>query len=359
MMERQPTDSATDAVDSPRRRRLLVGVSGVLAATSGIGIGQVAGQDADVTVAMDNVGASAWEVTEVQGGDDLAPTGEENPTLSLQVGTRYTFENGGWSFHPLAFRDENDNALLTQDGTGRFEDDPAVDWTDDGDILAFTLTDGLAAELDDYICTVHSLMNGDIETTAAQDEPAAAVTFTGQTTDGTSVTVDSVRMDDGGFVTMHDSTLLDGDALGSVVGVSEYIGPGSSDGVSVELDEQLTDDQTLIAMPHRDTNGNESYDFVETEGGADGPYTDSEGAVTDDAEVAVDTGDGMDGGMDDGMDSETNNSGNESEDGSGPGFGPVAGLAGLGGIAGYAYRKLRADTDPVVPADDDLNEADE
>jgi plastocyanin len=289
-MDRQSTDARTDAetdaVDSPCRRRLLVGMSGALAATSGIGIGQVAGQDERVTVTIDNVGASAWEVTSVQGDGDVAPMGEENPTLSLQVGTRYTFENEGWGFHPLAFRDANDDALLTQDGSGRFEEDSTVDWTDDGDTLAFTLTEGLAAELDDYICTVHSLMNGSIET-VERPEPAAAVTFSEQTTDGTTITVDSVRMDDGGFVTMHDSTLLDGDALGSVVGVSEYLGPGSAENVTVELDEQLTEDQTLIAMPHRDTNGNQSYDFVESEGGADAPYTADGGAVTDAAEVTV------------------------------------------------------------------------
>jgi PGF-CTERM protein len=116
-------------------------------------------------------------------------------------------------------------------------------------------------------------------------------------------------------------------------------------------------------MPHRDTNGNESYEFVESDGSADGPYSDGEGAITDSAVVTVQTGDGMsdggmDGGMDGGTDDGTNNSENESGDGSGPGFGPVAGLAGLGGLAGYAYRKLRADTEPAVPADDDLDEDD-
>lgn len=50
-----------------------------------------------MTVSIDNVGASAWEVTDVEGDENVAPTGEENPTLTLQVGTRYTFENGGWS----------------------------------------------------------------------------------------------------------------------------------------------------------------------------------------------------------------------------------------------------------------------
>ncbi len=182
------------------------------------------------------------------------------------------------------------------------------------------------------------------------------MTFSDQTTDGTSVTIESVRMDDGGFVAIHDDTLLDGEAVGSVIGASEYLEPGSSMAVPVDLDEDLSEDQTLIAMPHRDGNGNESYDFVTSGGSADGPYTDSEGAITDSATLTVDTGDEVDGGANE---SETDNeSDNESGDGSGPGFGPVAGLAGLGGLAGYAYRKLRADTEPAVPEDDALDEED-
>jgi PGF-pre-PGF domain-containing protein len=249
--------------------------------------GPPVGQSHDVTVTMNNVGASAWEVTGVDGNEDVASTGVENPGLTLQVGTRYLFENNGWSSHPLAFRDANGNPLLTQAGTGSFEDDGDVNFIDNGDTVAFTLTQSLAGELDDYICTVHSAMNGTVETEQA---PAAAVSFSAQSSDGTSVTVDSVRMDDGGFVTMHDSSLLDGDAVGSVVGVSEYLAPGSYDNVVINLDSKLTADQTLIAMPHRDTNDNEQYDFVDTSGGEDPPYTDSDGAITDAAEATVQAG---------------------------------------------------------------------
>jgi plastocyanin len=345
----------------PRRRQLLVRMGGALLATGAVS-GVVTGQEAGVTVSLDNEGASAWEVTNVEGGGDVAPVGTENPTLTLRVGTRYTLENGGWSFHPLALRDESDDPLLTQDGTGEFENDTDVDWVDEGQTVSFTVTEPLAAALDDYICTIHSSMNGTVEIAESQ-EPAAAVTFTGQTTAGTSVTVDSVRVDDGGFVTMHDSTLLDGEALGSVVGVSEYLDPGSYDGVEVELDEELSEDQTLIAMPHRDSNGNETYDFVETDGGADGPYTDAEGALTDSAEVTVETDsddgsdDGTDGG-DDGADggNDSADGGDDSADDGGPGFGPLASLAGLGGLASYAYRRLQRDTEQPTSTTDESDE---
>lgn len=163
-MRKRSSGEGTDGVDSLRRRRLLIGIGTGLVAATSMGIGQAAGQSGDVTVSMDNVSITAWEVTDVAGGEDVAPTGESNPTLTLTIGTRYVFENGGWSFHALAFRDANDDPLLTQDGTGWFEDDTAVDWVDEGETLAFTLTEELANELDDYVCTVHTSMNGPVVT---------------------------------------------------------------------------------------------------------------------------------------------------------------------------------------------------
>lgn len=111
-------------------------------------------------VVVNNVGASAWEVTT---DTAVAANGTENPTLTLQVGTRYVFENRGWSAHPLAFRGGG-SALLSQDGDGSYESDAAVDWRDDGDEVAFTLTSSLADDLDTYVCTVHGGMRGDVTT---------------------------------------------------------------------------------------------------------------------------------------------------------------------------------------------------
>lgn len=119
---------------------------------------------ADVVVSLNNVGSTAWEVTGVEGDDDMVPgsdvVGTENPPLQLEAGTRYRVENGGWSAHPLAFRDASDNTLLSQDATGLFEADESVDWVDEGEWVAFTLTDTLAEALDNYVCTAHPSMSG-------------------------------------------------------------------------------------------------------------------------------------------------------------------------------------------------------
>jgi hypothetical protein len=115
----------------------------------------------------------------------------------------------------------------------------------------------------------------------------ATVTFENQTADDTTVTVRNVTVPEGGFVAIHDDRLLEGEAVGSVVGVSEYLEAGAHENVTVELSENVTfvENETLIAMPHLDSNGNETYDFVTSNGSEDPPYTANGSAVTDDATV--------------------------------------------------------------------------
>jgi hypothetical protein len=125
----------------------------------------------------------------------------------------------------------------------------------------------------------------------------AAATFNDQTTDGSSVTVASATVPDGGFVAMHNSSLLDGNVTGSVIGVSRKLDPGTYMNVEVPLytgvpganydQSALQEDQTLIAMPHKDTNGNGTYDFITSGGKKDGPYTQDGSAVIDKASIRV------------------------------------------------------------------------
>ncbi|MFD1512432.1 DUF7282 domain-containing protein [Halomarina rubra] len=116
----------------------------------------------------------------------------------------------------------------------------------------------------------------------------ASVSIEDQETDGSSVVVASAELSDGGFITIHDATLVDeGDALGSVRGTSDYLESGSQSDVEISLDEPYEEDGTAIAMPHLDTNGNEEYDFVTSNGSDDLPYTSNGSAVTDSAELTV------------------------------------------------------------------------
>ncbi|GGI96236.1 hypothetical protein GCM10008995_02930 [Halobellus salinus] len=84
--------------------------------------------------------------------------------MTFEVGTQYVIDNDARSAHPFALRRSDDTPLLSQSADGEFEDSDAVDWRDDGDTLAFTMTADLAAGLDYYICTVHPSMRGDATT---------------------------------------------------------------------------------------------------------------------------------------------------------------------------------------------------
>ena len=136
------------------------------------------------------------------------------------------------------------------------------------------------------------------------EQPTASVNFENQTTDGTTVVVESVTMSEGGFIAIHNASLLDGNVLGSVVGVSEPLPAGTHENVEVTLfnvpgqgfaeDMTLEESQTLIAMPHFDTNSNGVYDFITSNGSEDGAYTENGSAVVDPASITVEDGAGGD-----------------------------------------------------------------
>jgi PGF-CTERM protein len=173
-------------------------------------------------------------------------------------------------------------------------------------------------------------------TAAESAQEPATVSISDQTTDGTSVTVDSVSVPEGGFVTIHDGSLNDGEVLGSVRGTSDYLESGDHEDVEVSLDEPYEEDGTIIAMPHFDTNGNEEYDFVDSEGDEDGPYTDGGNPVLDDAQLTVDSGGGSN--------AETTTGSNSTDDdggmanGDGAGFGVVVALLAVLGALFAARR---------------------
>lgn len=168
----------------------------------------------------------------------------------------------------------------------------------------------------------------------AAQESGANASISEQTSGGHTVVVDEVAVPEGGFVTVHDATVLDGgEAVStSVRGTSTYLEAGTHEDVEVSIDRPLAEDGTVVAMPHLDTNGNQQYDFLSEEGGADGPYTEGGNAVVADAALTVETDDGSADG-----DGETRGPVDGSR-GDGTGFGAlVALLAILGSV--FAARR--------------------
>ena len=132
----------------------------------------------------------------------------------------------------------------------------------------------------------------------------ATVTFGNQSSDGTTVTVASAETSEGGFMAMHTAALLDGEVLDSTLGQAQ-IESGQVSDVEVPLfnvpgqtafgdQSALQEDQTLIAMPHKDTNDNGNYDFITSDGSEDGPYTANGSAVVDPAFITLESEDGGD-----------------------------------------------------------------
>ncbi len=133
------------------------------------GMGDPPPEPDPVTITINNIGASAWEVTNVDGASigDISDGTSENPALTLTVGTRYRFENnGGVNNHPLGFQDANADYLLRQESgeTGSLEGDSGINYVEDDDGVTFTYTQALADDVATYICTFHSSMVGDIQT---------------------------------------------------------------------------------------------------------------------------------------------------------------------------------------------------
>ena len=198
-------------------------------------------------------------------------------------------------------------------------------------------------------------------TAGATAQVTAFVDATAQDTDGETVVVDRVTLHDGGFVTVHDSSLADGAVFDSIRGTSAYLGPGTHTDVEVALDDPLTEDDTVYAMAHRDTNGNEAYEFPGSDGAEDGPYAAAGMPVMSAADLTVEGGEAMNDGTegaddDDGMsgddmsdggdemseDSEMDGDGASADGGSGdetPGFGAVVAVLALIAAALVARRR--------------------
>lgn len=111
---------------------------------------------------------------------------------------------------------------------------------------------------------------------SSSDDQSAEVTFESQRSNGTAVTVESLVSPEGGFVLVYDTTMA------APLGNSAFVGSGRQGNVTVSFNRLLTDDQPLVAIAFRDTNGNQQFDP-----GTDEIYLAEGQPVIDSAEVNV------------------------------------------------------------------------
>jgi plastocyanin len=146
--------------------------------------------------------------------------------------------------------------------------------------VALTLS-ACGGDDDDTAGTVSTVST---EATEPASEPAegpatapATIVADDQDSDGSSIVVAQVDLPAAGFIAVHADG---GGSPGPVIGVSELLPAGSTNDVTVTLDEPLAADATVFPMVHIDTDDNGVYEFGTVEG-VDGP------GLTADGDVAV------------------------------------------------------------------------
>jgi plastocyanin len=116
-----------------------------------------------VQMTVGNTGASSYFVSNITGNEEVTTLNADNSSWELTVGTRYVITVTGASAHPFALRDSDNALLLTMNSaTGTFESDADVDFEADDSTIRFTLTQELADQLDNYVCTLHASMTGSV-----------------------------------------------------------------------------------------------------------------------------------------------------------------------------------------------------
>jgi flagellar protein FlaJ len=111
--------------------------------------------------------------------------------------------------------------------------------------------------------------------------PVATLSITEATSAGDSVRIEGADLSDGGFIAVYDDA--DEGVNGTLLGHTEYLPPGPHDtvnsqtGIEIPLQYgEITDDTEIRIVVHRDTNGNEAFDFrgpyLPGTSQTDGPY---------------------------------------------------------------------------------------
>lgn len=209
--------------------------------------------DVDVIITMNNVGNNAWEVTAVSGEDiENVSDGSNNPELTLQEGLRYRIENGGWSSHPFVMEDDSGNFLLSQVHQGAYEDDPDVNWVDEGETISFTVTPELAGELAIYHCALHpQAMRGSItiaddatdESLTENDQSAGASTDEFLVSESQDLSLDSGESADITFEEVETASLEPNEYIHGVVTNDD----SETTGLEVLGLESYTDDEGNVS----------------------------------------------------------------------------------------------------------------
>ena len=126
---------------------------------------------------------------------------------------------------------------------------------------AATTDAGEAAASSAPLAQETNAMQDENETTTTEanesDNTTASITFDDQQSNGSAVLINRTNLSAGGFIVILD----DG---GAIIGNSSYLEPGVYENLTIELNTTLNRTQVLVAVPHLDTNGNQTFDYNAT-----------------------------------------------------------------------------------------------
>jgi membrane-bound metal-dependent hydrolase YbcI (DUF457 family) len=143
----------------------------------------------------------------------------------------------------------------------------------------------------------------DVAAGQSQNASGPAVEFVNQSSNGSTVTVESVTLSQPGYVAIHTSSYADG-LVGpneSIIAVSQRLTAGRHHNVTIDITHappgnapglnrtQLNETGTLVATVYGDTNGNKRLDSVRSFGENDTLVTKNGSVVRDSARVRVPT----------------------------------------------------------------------
>lgn len=97
------------------------------------------------------------------------------------------------------------------------------------------------------------------------NRPAPAIRLGDQSVSGDvdtpAVTVDSVTLPAGGFVAIYGSPTSEEDLASTLLGASTYLSSGRHEHIRVALDAALPDSREVLAVAHRDDDGDNRFGF--------------------------------------------------------------------------------------------------
>lgn len=110
-----------------------------------------------------------------------------------------------------------------------------------------------------------------------------SVEFNDQTAEE-SIKVAAANLPDGGYIVIYSAMYGVPD---EILGHTPYISPGQLEDIEIVLETSLEQPQTLFAVIHRDTNGDEMFGFNRAGNGDDSPYTLDDQSVRDSANISI------------------------------------------------------------------------